>query len=268
MPDDSTDTDWEFFGKTDPYWAVYTDERFRKNRLTDDALEQFFASGKAYVQFVLERIRAHLDRSFTPRKVLDFGCGVGRLLIPFAARSETAVGMDVSESMLQEARRRCADYGLTNVQLVRSDDDLSNLTGSFDLINSYIVLQHIPPARGEVIAGNLLRRLEDGGIGVLHFTYDKPPVVNEQAERSPRARSYASTAGDALRRRFRGLLRWLAPPPRRPREMQMNAYNLNSVLAGLQSAGIRRMHVEFTNHDGCYGVLLFFKNQSDDRYEV
>src|SRR5262249_41033519 len=117
----------------------------------------------------------HLDEEFSPAAALDFGCGVGRLLVPIAKRSRSAVGIDVSDGMLQEAKSQCASIGLTNVRLIKSDDRLTHVTEKFDLINSYIVLQHVSPERGKVIARSLIERLNDGGIGVLHFTYDKQP---------------------------------------------------------------------------------------------
>jgi hypothetical protein len=39
------------------------------------------------------------------------------------------------------------------------------------VLNSLIVFQHVPPARGEVILKQLIGRLRDGGVGALQFTY-------------------------------------------------------------------------------------------------
>ncbi len=41
-------------------------------------------------------------------RVIDFGCGVGRLLIPLARNFEHAVGVDVSEVMLAETASNAA----------------------------------------------------------------------------------------------------------------------------------------------------------------
>ncbi|HMF11642.1 MAG TPA: class I SAM-dependent methyltransferase [Gemmataceae bacterium] len=266
MPTHTTDKDWEHFGKLDPYWAVYTDERFRKSSLTEAALQEFFASGEAYVDFVFRTIRRHLDEEFSPAAVLDFGCGVGRLLVPFAKRCCSVVGIDVSDGMLQEAKSQCASIRLTNVRLVKSDDYLSNVTEKFDLINSYIVLQHVSTERGEVIARSLIERLNDGGIGVLHFTYDKQHSNDPSGKPSVATESRLPSALRFGRSFAASVARLLRAHGRRPPEMQMNSYDLNSIFAGLQNAGVRRIHVEFTNHDGCYGVLIFFKKESHDQY--
>jgi len=64
---------------------VLTHEGYRDNgRLTGDARDKFFDTGKKYVNFVVETLRDHLDVSLESAKGLDFGCGVGRLTIPFA----------------------------------------------------------------------------------------------------------------------------------------------------------------------------------------
>jgi len=268
MPTQDTDKDWEYFGNTDPYWAVLTDEKFRKENLTDDRVQSFFASGEAHIAFIFQTIREHLDESFAPKSALDFGCGVGRLVIPLARVCGSVVGVDISEGMLHEAQARCDSLGLSNVRFEKSDDQLSRVSGSFDLINSYIVLQHIPPQRGEVLSKHLVERLSDGGVGVLHFVYHV-----ERRSRRPKLRSIVESWGlypafSAVRRIGSRLARLVPRRVSGTPEMQMNAYDLNSLFLGLQKAGVRRVHVEMTNHRGCYGVLLFFKRSSGDRYRA
>lgn len=48
---------------------------------------------------------ADLVASFAPARVLDAGCGTGRVAIELARRGIDVVGADVSESMITEARR-------------------------------------------------------------------------------------------------------------------------------------------------------------------
>jgi cyclopropane fatty-acyl-phospholipid synthase-like methyltransferase len=115
----------------------------------------------------------YINPNFVPRTVLDFGCGVGRLLVPFAMVAEDVVGLDVSVSMLREARKNCNKRGLRNVHLKPSDDELSTLAGTFDLIHSCIVFQHIPMERGRAILSKLLRHVHPGGMGAIQLTYSK-----------------------------------------------------------------------------------------------
>ena len=167
----STDIEWEKWGMKDPYYAVLTHEKFRSSRLTAEARHEFFESGRNDINHVLETCRRYFNPEFSPKSVLDFGCGVGRLLMPLAKIADHAVGLDVSEAMLQEALRNCEQNSVRNVAVYKSDDTLSSLSGSFDLIHSYIVLQHIPVERGRRIFHNLLTHLNEGGICAIQLTY-------------------------------------------------------------------------------------------------
>lgn len=100
MFNNDTDKEWEKFGKYDPYFGVLTHDKFHKINLTDENKEEFFKSGFDYIDDVLEKIRSHIDQSFTIKKALDFGCGVGRLVIPLANVAKEVTGVDVSDSML------------------------------------------------------------------------------------------------------------------------------------------------------------------------
>ena len=69
------------------------------------------------------------------------------------------MGVDVSDAMLAEAKRNCRERNLDYVSFVKSDDRLSCLEGTFDLIHSLIVFQHIAPRRVEVLVRGLLARI-------------------------------------------------------------------------------------------------------------
>jgi len=245
-----TDRDWQFFAATDPYWAVLTDERFRRGRLDEQGLENFFQTGETHVATVFKLIDRHLAPGFAPRSCLDFGCGVGRLVIPFARRCASVVGVDVADGMLQEARRRCDELGLNHVQLVKGDDELSAVEGPFDLIHSHIVFQHIPRDRGMRLLEALLNRLADGGVGVLHFTHATTGL--RRAHHGPLRLVLGMAARSA--RRLLGRRESVDRPV-----MQMNSYDLNTLMLRLQHAGVSRLWVEFTDHGGERGVVLFFR---------
>ena len=161
-PINNSDKDWERFGKTDPYFAVLTAPEFH-GRLSEPERAKFFASGETHIDTILSIIRERLDPSFAPARSLDFGCGVGRLVLPLARRSRDVTGVDVSPSMLAEARRNCDSAGAKNVTLVQGDDDLSAAGGPFDFVHTYIVLQHIPSERGEKLVRNLAAKLAQIG---------------------------------------------------------------------------------------------------------
>ena len=261
----NTDTEWERWGSTDPYFGVLTDEKYRSRNLTADAKTEFFDSGREHVQHVLEASRRHLDPGFAPQRVLDFGCGVGRLVIPFAEIARQVVGLDVSESMLKEARKNCDDQAIENVTLLRSDDTLSLLNGSFDLIHSFIVLQHIPVDRGELLLRRLLDHLNAGGVLAMHVTY---AALGLQNRPSGSVKSYIGRGIGKTRRVIGKSLSRATTRLMRPSSvamaqgdpsMQMNSYDLNRVFSMIHSLNPQAMYIEPTNHGGVLGLFLYMQ---------
>jgi ubiquinone/menaquinone biosynthesis C-methylase UbiE len=55
-----------------------------------------------------------------PGRLLDLGCGTGRLLIPFAQRGFAAVGVDLSDEMLHVAAEKARQAGVA-VSLLRAN---------------------------------------------------------------------------------------------------------------------------------------------------
>ncbi len=169
---DNPDESWEKLGKTDPYYGVLTDPRFRRANLGEDARREFFASGTAHMRDLLQRIEAQLG-PMGRGAALDFGCGVGRLALRLAREGGFArvVGLDISDSMLHEARSNAAHEQPLNIEFLKSDDALSLLAGEFDFVHSFIVLQPIPISRGERIVHHLLTRLAPGGVAALQVPF-------------------------------------------------------------------------------------------------
>jgi SAM-dependent methyltransferase len=258
--DMSTDTHWEAWGSRDPYYGVITDPKFRSAALTPEAREAFFRSGHDHVAHVMATIRVHIDPEFAPRRVLDFGCGVGRVLGGLAEIAPEVLGIDVSPSMLAEARRNCDDHGISHVQLALSDDDLSNVEGDFDLVHTFIVLQHLEIARGRRLFQQLLRRIRPGGVGALHVTFGLA-MLDQTFGKPP-----ATTAIQAPPARGIGWIRpRTAPPSPKPPddqadpEMQMNWYNMSELMYLLKAEGAEHFFAELTDHGGALGAFLFFR---------
>jgi SAM-dependent methyltransferase len=246
----STDADWQAWGERDPYYAVLTEQRYRDGRLTPEALDDFFRSGREHLTETLAACRQHLGEVSTQRS-LDFGCGVGRVLIPLSELSEVCAGVDVAAAMLEEAARNCARFQRRNVRLVRALEELPPAPeGSFTFVHSYIVLQHLEPGRGLHIIRALLARLATGGVAALHVTY-----AQAKHRSSFGASPLAKRLERAVRRPFSYLRGRLGREPR----MQMNAYDMNRVLFVAQDSGARVGGLRFTEHYGHYGVMLFLR---------
>ena len=122
---------------------------------------------------VVGNIKSHIDPNFSPDKSLDFGYGVGRLFIPISKFPSNVVGVDISQSMLDEAKLNCGKMNIRNPDFLQSVDNIMELGSSFDFIHSFIVFQHIPAKRGLPLFKTPLHLQKEGGICVVHFTYAK-----------------------------------------------------------------------------------------------
>ena len=248
-----TDKDWQRVAMDEPYWGVISADDFLKNKLNEKAREQFFRSGEQYVAHLLAMIRAHLVPGFKPQRVLDFGCGVGRLAIPFARQAAEAVGVDIAPAMLDLCRENARAMGVANLQAVQGDDTLSAVKGPFGLVNSYIVLQHIEPQRGIALIQRLMDLLEPGGVASLQLTYGKDRKF--WPHEAPRARFYrrdGNTISDLLP----------ADDGRPVGTITMYDYDLNQVFAAVATVSAGQMLVLPTNDDGHLGLHILARKRS------
>jgi tRNA (cmo5U34)-methyltransferase len=97
-------------------------------------------------------------------RVLDLGCGDGRLLGIVRAYRASAAGMalDFSPPMLEEARRRFE--GAEGVQVIEHDlsEPLPDL-GSFDLVVSSFAIHHLEDDRKRALYSEVFELLQPGG---------------------------------------------------------------------------------------------------------
>ncbi len=226
----NTDTTWKWYGEQDPYFGVLTEEAYRTGNLSPEKKQAFFETGRRHVSTLLDAL-AESGFSVRKERVCDFGCGVGRLLLPFAEIFEHAVGIDVSPGMLRECRSNAAEKGLTNIELRESDDNLSSLkAGEFDLVHSFIVLQHIPYERGLVLVRRLLECVKPGGIACLHIQYAGFPLIQ----------------GTGLKTAAKRLVAKLTDRLRPSSEMLMNAYPLNQTFELFDELGFGECKAVYT----------------------
>lgn len=78
-----------------------------------------------YVEAIFKRYRHR------PRSLLDLACGTGSSTIPFALRGYRIAGVDISDAMLEEARRKARRSGL-KIDYYLSDLRSFKMTGPFD----------------------------------------------------------------------------------------------------------------------------------------
>lgn len=159
-----TEATWTRLGAEEPHWSVLSAERFKQSQLSPHQAE-FYASGQGDVDtFLAFLARNEVDASRIQR-VLELGCGLGRVTRFLAERFPEVVACDISPTHLQQAQAYLSGIGLRNVNFVRIQG-LADLDGAADLdaIFSVIVLQHNPPPAIVAILTALLRRLRSGGV--------------------------------------------------------------------------------------------------------
>jgi SAM-dependent methyltransferase len=236
-------------GREDPYYGVLTDDKFRRENLNDDLKDEFLETGRVHIKRVMAMTLRHFGPAVGRGRALDFGCGVGRLVIPLAQLFERVTAVDVSTAMLAVAEQNCLERGVKNVEFVRSDDKLSQIAGKFDFIHSYIVLQHIPVPRGEAIIAQLLDRLNVDGVLAIHFPFFRQDskirrIVHLLRKNLP----IVSGLANIVRRKP-----WNAP------FIQMNIYDLNRISILLSNHGIKDVAVEVVDAGGFVSAFVITK---------
>jgi SAM-dependent methyltransferase len=167
---------WEDWAREDPMWAILsvpgkTDRRWNP--------EEFFSTGRDEIRDVMATLTAKGIQVKTGR-CLDFGCGVGRLTQGLAEFFSNCDGVDISPTMVEQARRwnkfpdRCHYHNNDRPDLSIFGDK------SFDFIYSNIVLQHIEPEISQGYIREFVRLLSDDGLAVFQV-----PAAYKEPEPAP-----------------------------------------------------------------------------------
>lgn len=103
-------------------------------------------------------------------KLLDFGCGVGRVMEAFAELGVGAIdGCDISSAMLSHAREK-AELANSNFYLTSGFDSGNSPVAHYDIAYSMLCLHHIPMRQTRIkILEALARNLKPGGMVFAEF---------------------------------------------------------------------------------------------------
>jgi SAM-dependent methyltransferase len=121
---------------------------------------------------------ADLVRSFEPRRVLDAGCGMGRVAIELARHGIDVVGADLDDDLLAVARRHAPQLRWSHADLA-----VDPLGGPYDVaVMAGSVMVFCRPADRRPIVANLATHLVPGGRLVAGFPLEATPGALTAAE--------------------------------------------------------------------------------------
>jgi SAM-dependent methyltransferase len=186
---------WEDFASQDPFWAVLSQPEHKYGKWDRDA---FYATGEEQIAEVMDHAATYgVPQSFG--RALDFGSGVGRLTRALAGRFESATGVDISQTMVDNATRFNEDVPNVSFQVNARTDLTVFEDETFDMVNTRIVLQHL--ADQETILGYIaefLRVLRPGGL----LAFQLPSALPLTLRLQPRRNVYLALRKLGLKPRF------------------------------------------------------------------
>jgi SAM-dependent methyltransferase len=159
MTKHASKTFWNAAARENAAWYIAT-------RFTSES-EEFFASGAAEVDHFLRE--GGLAIRPTDR-VLEIGCGAGRMTRRLAALAGSVVASDVSGEMLVRAARNTEGAGHVTLLELSGDGDLPLPDDAVDAVFSYITMQHVPSsAAQEEYFAEAIRVTRPGGWVYMQF---------------------------------------------------------------------------------------------------
>lgn len=129
---------------------------------TEDA-EWFLAGGRRAADSVLNALSLGGIDPYSLRSVLDFGCGVGRVLRhfePLALRGVALHGTDYNPRLIAWCRQ---NLPFARFSQNRLEPGLDHPAASFDLIYAFSVFTHLNPENQSAWMSELFRLVRPGG---------------------------------------------------------------------------------------------------------
>ncbi|WP_306316808.1 MULTISPECIES: bifunctional 2-polyprenyl-6-hydroxyphenol methylase/3-demethylubiquinol 3-O-methyltransferase UbiG [unclassified Streptomyces] len=136
-------------------------------------------------------------------RVLDAGCGTGRVMIRLAELGYDCVGIDLDASMLEVARERAPQLPWFQVDLTEFDPAALGITADFELVVAAgNVLPLLTPGTEATVVKRLAAALRPGGLLVTGFGLDAAHLPVPPTITLPEYDAYCASAGLSLVDRF------------------------------------------------------------------
>ena len=158
--------------------------------------EEFYRSGQVTLKEEVLNDLANICQGKEPKemRMLEIGCGAGRVTRAFAGLFGEVWGVDISSEMVRQAREACV--GFPNVRIVQNNGKdlravwspwrkwlLRQPAPEFDFAFSFMVFQHIPSRRIiESYVREVHRLLRPGGL--FKFQVQGSPLAEADPDHS------------------------------------------------------------------------------------
>ena len=131
-------------------------------------------------------------------RYLDFACGTGRVLRSMERFATQAVGVDISASMLEQAKQHCEKAQFQCLDVTKDDHDLKD----FDLATSFRFFGNADDSLRRAVLTELAKAVKPGGYLVVN-NHRNPGALMVRLARA----SGAPAGVDLTHAKFDGLLR-------------------------------------------------------------
>lgn len=166
----------------------FHDRRFESDvDFVKERTSAFYAIARRSFSAYKEHVFSLLEHK--PVRILEYGCGDGSLAFELALKGSDVIGIDISESAVEKARKRSAhltDNEDTLVFEVMNAEVLTFEENSFDAVCGSAILHHLDI---EKAYQQIARVLRPGGVAVFLEPLGHNPLINFYRHLTPELRT-------------------------------------------------------------------------------
>jgi cyclopropane fatty-acyl-phospholipid synthase-like methyltransferase len=144
------------------YWQELQSEGYFENHPCYDGIKE--AGGEECLNAIARF--TELDRE---KSMAVIGCGYGRESLKLSREVAHIYGIDVSEDILDKARKFLGEHGVTNFTGVLHENYKRDIPAGLDLVFSIVVMQHLTRDLVQDYFSSLADKLKPGGAFVVQF---------------------------------------------------------------------------------------------------
>jgi SAM-dependent methyltransferase len=159
---------WTALGVERPHWSVLSANEFLPERIAETQTA-FYESGADAVDVITGCLARQGLGPDDLGRIVEYGCGVGRVTPHLARQFRAVTAIDISESHLAMAREAVASASCSNVSFRQAEIPHFGMNEPFDLWISGLVLQHNPPPVIALILQRAFTMLVPGGIALFQL---------------------------------------------------------------------------------------------------